>query len=172
LYHEVIPDYQAGAPLWKKALRRSQFLALNCESLIRPTGDVTEQSWQRRIFDNLAAIRRLADDSGAEVMFCSFCHPDLARATPEQHEFYEYDLRTYWSSPYTSIEEYCRLVDEYNSRLKAWCDAHGANYAPVAETVHVDPAEFSDICHMRAGGIEAKADAVFESVRRYLESRR
>lgn len=171
LYHEVIPEYQARAPLWKKALRRSQFLALNCEAVIRPAGRVVEETWQRRIFDNLAEIHRLAVHSGADVLFCSFCRPDLHRVTPEQREYLEYDLRTYWSAPYTSIDEYCRLVDEYNLRLRDWCRQRGINYAPVAETVDIDPSQFVDICHMRPPAIEAKADAVFLRVREIIESR-
>jgi hypothetical protein len=130
-----------------------------------------EETWQRRVFDNLEEMHRLAVRSGAEIVFCSFCRPDLHRVTPGQREYLEYDLRTYWSAPYTSIDEYCRLVDEYNVRLRDWCEQRGINYAPVAETADIDPSEFVDICHMRPPAIEAKADAVFLRVRKIIESR-
>jgi lysophospholipase L1-like esterase len=166
----IIPDYQAGAPWWRKALRRSRYLALNWESLVRPTGPVTEETWQRRVFSNLASIRQIGRDHRLPVLFCSFCRPAPEEATRVQREYFEYDLRTNWSCPFTSFDEYCRLVDSYNARLKSWCRT--GEYVPVAERVRGNPEYFSDICHMQPPGIAAKADAVFLRVRDVIDSRR
>jgi len=167
----IIPDYQAQAALWQKALRRSQYVALNCESLIRPSRPVREDIWDQRIFSNLRALRALCDRRGIEVMFCSFCCPDPADVTETQREYFEYDLRTYWYCPYTPFDEYCRLVGEYNTRLKAWCADENLIYVQLAETLDPGPEAFRDLCHMQADAIEAKAGAIAVHVIRFLESR-
>lgn len=164
----IIPDYQAGAALWRKALRRSRYAALNWESLVRPTGPVAEEAWRQRIFRHLETLRAICREHGIRIVFCSFCRPSPSQITPVQREYFEYDLHQNWSCPYTSFDEYCRLVDDYNTRLAAWCEV--GEYVPVAELVGGRPDDFSDICHMQPSGIAAKADAIFLSVSEAFDS--
>jgi hypothetical protein len=68
-----------------------------------------------------------------------------------------------------NMASYLRLLDRYNDRVRAFCAERGLRVIPVAESLHGGTECFTDICHLRPGGIERKAQIVFDALRETVE---
>ncbi len=70
-----------------------------------------------------------------------------------------------------NMASYLRLLDRYNTRVRAFCAERGLRVIPVAESLGGGTESFTDICHLRPRGIERKARIVFDALRETVEKK-
>lgn len=166
----VLPKIYAAASFWQRTARNTRLVAIKWESLIQPSRLVIERTLNETTLSSLRAIHKSCKEHNVQFALCSFCYPEPNHLTEQQREYFNFDLRTNWGVPWTSFEEYVRMVKIYNKLALEFCNESGAVYLPIVEATDCSPDNFTDICHMTPRGIESKADAVFLSLVETVQS--
>jgi hypothetical protein len=158
-----LPGRMAAEGPLKRAMRQSVFLLRNAPALTAPSESTLDAMFDETVLGNLQRIVALGAEAGVPVALSSFAYPTAVRESTEAADFLLAHSRRLWG---WSIDSrlYARITDRYNARLRAWCEAEGVPYAPVAEQVGGGLDAFTDICHMHLGAMEAKARVIHDAV--------
>ena len=169
--HGLFPLWEKDAPAWQRILRHSAFVNLYLNWLLLPPSTTISEHFDRATFHNLRDMQQCIQAKHIDTAICSFAHPDYASLSRKERRFFESILRKHWQGKYVSFQNYCRLVEVYNAKVRALCQEKGIMYLPVAESIHGGTNFFGDICHMQQAGIERKAEVIFEALKDYVGAR-
>ena len=164
----ILYTLEIRAHLWQKLLRQSEFLSRQFGQYFKPGNDLMLNLLYWNTLKNLETIHKTAQQHDIDVMFCSFVRPQLDGITPDELNYFNHNLRTFWDRKYTSFAEYCHIVDVYNAAMRQLCSELNMGYIPVAENLTGGTQTFVDICHMTPQGIEKKADIFFNQLKPYV----
>jgi len=163
----ILYTLELRAHLWQKLLRQSAFLSRLFGRYFKPGNDLMLNLLYWNTLKNIETIHKTAQQHGVDVMFCSFVRPQLDGITPDELDYFNHNLRTFWERKHTSFAEYCHLVDVYNAAMRQLCSEREMGYIPVAENLTGGIQTFVDICHMTRPGIEKKAEVIFNYLKPY-----
>ncbi len=155
---------------FQKVLRNSEWVRENfCEALL-PSDTTIRETFQAETFAHLEEVIRRAKYQQVEIVFSEFLSPDLTRISPEERDYYDYNIRV-WDGLYYKISGYCCMVALYNELLHKLCDSKGVTCLPIAADFASRQGDFVDICHLTEAGIQRKTEVIFKHFRSYLAPR-
>jgi len=174
--HALLPmwqkEWERDATDRQRRLRRSRFVVTYLNHLFWPDDAAMVAQLERSTMNSLRTMWEVIEKRNIAMGLCSFAYPDIDNLSPEERDYYEWNVRTWWQGKYFNFATYCRLVRLYNQCVKALCEQEGLLYVPLAEELKGGPAYFGDICHMRPKGIERKAEILARHLKDYIESQR
>ncbi len=168
LPNDVLPRTMSGV---QRTLCRSWFLRRFCSRWLRPDHGEYQEGFDRITFTNMAAIHHALKRRGIPLVLCSMAYPAPEVLSREEYAFFDFQAALDYQDPCHSLAVYIQLAEEYNARLRAFCERNGLLYVPVAENLRGGTAYFVDICHMTDAGIAAKAHIIFECIKDVLAPR-
>ena len=169
--HALFPLWEKDAPTWRKVWRGSRFINSYCNRLLWPDDEEMSAQLDLSVIRNLRTMRDVAKKKGIEMALCSFAYPDIDNLTPEERDYYEWNVKTWWQGRYFTFGTYCRVLRLYNTKIRALCQEEEMLYIPIAEELKGGPVYFGDICHMRPRGVRRKAEITARYLAEYLEER-
>jgi hypothetical protein len=150
-------------------LLRSRFVYDYLNPLLMPNNRAIDRAIDETVLANLARLADACRDKGADLAVCTFAAPDYASLDRAQRAFFDARMNNMLWGRLINMASYLRLLDRYNDRVRAFCAERGLRVIPVAESLHGGTECFTDICHLRPGGIERKAQIVFDALRETVE---
>lgn len=153
------PAWAGTAGKLRRFFGRSRFVFDYLGFLLLP-GDAALD----RILDetSIAHLGRLAEAcraEGVDFAVATFTRPDYENLPPDERAYYEHRVGTMLWGRLVNMAGYCRLVDAYNRRVRAFCERENLPCLDVAAAFTGGADTFTDICHLRIWGIEKKAEA-------------
>jgi hypothetical protein len=111
--------------------------------------------------------------AGVELAVCSFAYPKVEDLDARAHALFDWRIHHQgWGWPKViTIDTYGYLVGLYNDLLKSWSKEHNIHYIPLAEEFHGDEKDFTDVCHLNAPAIEAKAAIIYRHIAPWVAQR-
>jgi lysophospholipase L1-like esterase len=152
---------------WRRWLGRSLLL----DHLLPPAPDDFDPLFEATLRNQLRLARGLAQ-RGIGYVGGTFATPDPARLSPLHERALDYDVQRLWGRA-LGLDTYApfhALVLHYDALAEERMRQRGVAVVPVHREL-VDPALFSDVCHLTPQGIEALADALLPAVAAQLEAR-
>ncbi len=118
----------------------------------------------RSVFGCFRDMEKKAREAGVLMAIASFAVPNGTSLTRDERNFFE---STFHMTPTKGgrLDQLKRMIDEYNRRVREFCSGNGIVYIPVAENLTGGIETFTDVCHLRVGGIRKKAAICFEHIR-------
>lgn len=147
-----------------QAASESKLLSALGLSCVYPDAAFFTAELDRSVFSCFREMERRAREAGVLMAVASFAVPDGKSVTPAERDFFE---STFHMTPTKGgrLNQLNRMIDEYNRRVRKFCEENALVYIPVAENLTGGIETFTDICHLRIAGIRKKATIVYEHIR-------
>lgn len=181
VHYNFVNDVPAVTGRWMHAgttpnrlralLLRSRFVYDYLNPFLMPGNTVIDRAMDETVLANLALLADACRDRGVELAVCTFAAPDYAALDRAQRAYFDDRMNTMLWGRLMNMASYLRLLDRYNTRVRAFCAERGLRVIPVAESLGGGTESFTDICHLRPRGIERKARIVFDALRETVEKK-
>jgi len=143
----------------RKLLGRSRFMFDYLGAVLMPGDEALDRIVDETLIAHLGRLAEACRAQGVEFAPATFARPDYEHLPPDERAFYEYRVGTMLWGRLVNMAGYCRLVDAYNRRVRAFCERENLPCLDVAATFTGGADLFTDICHLRTWGIGKKAEA-------------
>ncbi len=157
-------------------LLRSHFVYDYLNPLLLPGGAVIDRAMDETVLANLTRLADACRAKGVGLAVGTFAAPDYHALDRAQRAFFDHRINNMLWGRLMNMTSYLRLLERYNTRVRAFCAERGLPLIPVAESLKGGTECFTDICHLRPRGIERKAqivfDALHDTVEKGLETKR
>ena len=87
-----------------------------------------------------------------------------------EREYFDYNIKAFWDGK-VNLQHYAEYVKIYNQCLEEFCRKNNIIFIPVQKYLSGGTDYFVDIAHLTPKGIEAKAEAIFQYLKVYLNDR-
>lgn len=153
------PAWAGTAGSLRRLLGRSRFVFDYMGFLLLPRSAALDRILDETSIAHLGRLAEACRAQGVDFAVATFARPDYEHLPPDERAFYEYRVGTMLWGRLVNMEGYCRLVDAYNRRVRAFCEREHLPCLDVAAAFTGGADLFTDICHLRTWGIEKKAEA-------------
>lgn len=143
----------------RNLLGRSRFVFDYLGPLLLPNDAALDRVVDETLIAHLGRLAEACRAEAADFAPATFARPDYEHLPPDERAFYEYRVGTMLWGRLVNMAGYCRLVDAYNRRVRAFCERENLPCLDVAAAFTGGADLFTDICHLRTWGIEKKAEA-------------
>ena len=159
------------APAWRRGLCHSRFLRWRCESWCLPPLASLEDYYRNVQFTHYRQFVAACRQANCEVVFCTFATPNPDRLDPTTREYLDWNSRSVWGGGLASFATLRQWILLYNRRLQEFGRQEQVRVLPVAEGLDGGMETFTDLCHLKPSGIDAKAELIARQLAPSLESR-
>lgn len=125
-------------------------------SMREPGNEDSDAALERRVFLRLKAMAARCREEGVQFAVCTVSRPTIEEMSEDKTIFFDWNLEDYWKCNGCRMEDYCEIVDAYNSKLEKFCAANDLTLIPVAAQLKGGFETFVDVCHMTPEGIARK----------------
>ena len=162
-------ESKTGMNRFRALLLRSRFVYDYLNPMLLPNDAVIDRALDNTILANLAKLADACRAKDVGLAVCTFAAPDYCALDRAQRAFFDYRINNMLWGRLMNMASYLRVLERYNSRVRAFCAARGLRVIPVAESLTGGAESFTDICHLRPRAIERKAQIIFDALRDTVE---
>ncbi|MDD2752369.1 MAG: GDSL-type esterase/lipase family protein [Candidatus Omnitrophica bacterium] len=166
----LIPQWWVSRRPWKIFLMRSLFLSEYFADYVFVSKKEVRNSINALIIPNIKEMYEECLRQKVKFVVCGFAAPDTSKISTREREYFDYNIKAFWDGK-VNLQHYAEYVKIYNQCLEEFCRKNNIIFIPVQKYLSGGTDYFVDIAHLTPKGIEAKAEAIFQYLKVYLNDR-